>query len=246
MLQDAFSAHFYNSGMLTTARQNSALTRHNFCRWHQHNGPDLKQWRGVQNGYREHNIVSWQKHLPEYQQNEGDSWRLQVVGGLHATVCINGTEGEVVKIFKFLSVNIANLFRSSHINAMVKKTHQWLFPQTTKGIRHVFNFGGCTVESILSGCITTWFANCSAKTRSNCRKPYRKRQKSYKDKIFFTFSQEAITDISFQGAESAFRTRMRNSERWTKGKEMLKNSNDCNRTGKVLYFLTYYMERDKK
>eukprot|EP00061_Rhincodon_typus_P003161 g19435.t1 len=71
-------------------------------------------------------------------------------GGEHAPIYINRTEVETVESIKFLRVTITeNLFWTSHIDATVKKTQQRLF------------FLRCTIESILSGCITAWYGNCS-------------------------------------------------------------------------------------
>ena len=69
-------------------------------------------------------------------------------------------------------VHITNkLSRSKHTKTIVKRTRQHLFP-----LRRLKRFGmghqilkmfySCTVESILTGCIATWYGNCSASDRN--------------------------------------------------------------------------------
>ncbi len=73
--------------------------------------------------------------------------------------------------FKFLGVQITeDLTWSAHTDAVLKKAHQRLF-----FLRRLRKFGTspsilrsfytCTVESILTGCITTWFRNSTAGNR---------------------------------------------------------------------------------
>uniref|UniRef100_A0A4W5NY43 Reverse transcriptase domain-containing protein n=1 Tax=Hucho hucho TaxID=62062 RepID=A0A4W5NY43_9TELE len=73
---------------------------------------------------------------------------------------------ERVESFKFLGVHITNkLSWSKHTKKAVKRARQCLFP-----IRRLKRFGikklySCTIESIMTGCITTWYGNCSASDR---------------------------------------------------------------------------------
>ncbi len=73
--------------------------------------------------------------------------------------------------FKFLGVHITeDLTWSAHTDAVLKKSHQRLF-----FLRLLRKFGmspsilrsfyTCTVESILTGCITAWFGNSTAGNR---------------------------------------------------------------------------------
>ncbi len=73
--------------------------------------------------------------------------------------------------FKFLGVHITeDLTWSTHTDAVLKKAHQRLF-----FLRRLRKFGmspsilrsfyTCTVESILTGCITAWFGNSTAGNR---------------------------------------------------------------------------------
>eukprot|EP00061_Rhincodon_typus_P002366 g17348.t1 len=94
-------------------------------------------------------------------------------GGEHAPIYINGTETERVKSIKFLRVMITdNLFWTSHVDAMVKKAQLRLFflrhlRKFSMSIMSLTNFYKYTIESILSGCITAWYDNCSAQ---DCKK----------------------------------------------------------------------------
>ncbi len=89
----------------------------------------------------------------------------------HTPITIDKTPEERVNSFKFLSVHITeDLTWSTHTDAVLKKTHQRLF-----FLRRLRKFGmspsilrsfyTCTVESILTGCITAWFENSTAGNR---------------------------------------------------------------------------------
>ena len=61
-------------------------------------------------------------------------------------------------------VHITNKLESKHTKTVVKRARQSLFP-----LRKLKTFGmgpekfyTCTIESILTGCITAWYGNCSA------------------------------------------------------------------------------------
>eukprot|EP00061_Rhincodon_typus_P002227 g16944.t1 len=94
-------------------------------------------------------------------------------GGKHTPIYINGTEVERVNSTKFLGVMITdNLSWTSHVDAIVKKAQQRLFflrllRKFDASIRSLTNFYRCTIESILSGCTTAWYGNCSAQ---DCKK----------------------------------------------------------------------------
>eukprot|EP00061_Rhincodon_typus_P001571 g15166.t1 len=83
-------------------------------------------------------------------------------GGEHAPIYINGAEVERGNSIKFLRVTITNnLSWISNGDATVKKAQQHLFflRQLRKfdvSIKTLTNFYRCTIESILSGCITAW------------------------------------------------------------------------------------------
>ena len=79
---------------------------------------------------------------------------------------------EQVESVKFLGVHITNkLTWSKHTKTVVKKARQCLFPlrrlkRFGMGPHILKKFYSCTIESILTGCITAWYGNCSA---SECK-----------------------------------------------------------------------------
>ncbi|XP_055747902.1 uncharacterized protein LOC129829915 isoform X1 [Salvelinus fontinalis] len=86
----------------------------------------------------------------------------------HPPIHIEGSAVEKVESFKFLGVhNTDKLKWSTHTDSVVKKVQQRLF-----NLRRMKKFGlspktltnyyRCTIESILSGCITAWYDNCTA------------------------------------------------------------------------------------
>ncbi len=90
---------------------------------------------------------------------------------VHTPITIDKTPVERVSSFKFLGVHITeDLTWSAHTDAVLKKAHQRLF-----FLRQLRKFGTspsifrsfytCTVESILTGCITAWFVNSTAGNR---------------------------------------------------------------------------------
>ncbi len=87
---------------------------------------------------------------------------------VHTPITIDKTPVERVSSFKFLSVHITeDLTWSAHTDAVLKKAHQRLFflrrlrkLGTSPSIFR--SFYTCTVESILTGCITAWFGNSTA------------------------------------------------------------------------------------
>eukprot|EP00061_Rhincodon_typus_P006385 g26976.t1 len=64
-------------------------------------------------------------------------------------------------------MTIDNLSSTFHVDAMVKKAQQrFLFLGRLRkfgmSIRILINVYRCTIENILSRCITAWYCNCSA------------------------------------------------------------------------------------
>ena len=86
----------------------------------------------------------------------------------HAPIFIEGAEVEQVDSFKFLGVHIINkLTWSKQTKTAVKRARQNLFPlwrlkRFGIGPQILKRFYSCTIESILTGCITAWYGNCSA------------------------------------------------------------------------------------
>ncbi|KAK3548184.1 hypothetical protein QTP70_005192 [Hemibagrus guttatus] len=89
----------------------------------------------------------------------------------YQTPVINKSPVERVDSFRYLGVHITqDLSWSCHINTVVKKAQQRLyhlrrlrdFRLPSKVLR---NFYSCTIESILTGNITTWFRNSTMQDR---------------------------------------------------------------------------------
>ncbi len=83
----------------------------------------------------------------------------------HTPITIDKTPVERVNSFKFLGVHITeDLTWSAHTDAVLMKAHQRLFflrrlRKFGTSPRIIRSFYTCTVESILTGCITAWFGN---------------------------------------------------------------------------------------
>uniref|UniRef100_A0AAX7TU86 Alkylated DNA repair protein AlkB homologue 8 N-terminal domain-containing protein n=1 Tax=Astatotilapia calliptera TaxID=8154 RepID=A0AAX7TU86_ASTCA len=88
----------------------------------------------------------------------------------HPPIYIKGMAVERVSSFKFLGVDISeDLIWTTNCSKLVKKAHQRLFLRTLRK-NHLssdilVNFYHCTIESILTNCITVWYGNCSASDR---------------------------------------------------------------------------------
>uniref|UniRef100_A0A669BHJ9 Reverse transcriptase domain-containing protein n=1 Tax=Oreochromis niloticus TaxID=8128 RepID=A0A669BHJ9_ORENI len=91
--------------------------------------------------------------------------------GVHTPITINGAAVERVSSFRFLGVHLAeDLTWSVHINKTVKKAQQRLFflrrlKRFGMSPRILRTFYRCAIESILTGCITTWYGNSTAYNR---------------------------------------------------------------------------------
>ena len=89
-----------------------------------------------------------------------------------ALISIDGAVVERVESFKFLGVHITNkLSWSKHTKTVMKRAQQNLIPHRRlktfgMGSQLLKRFYSCTIESILTsiltGCITAWYGNCSA------------------------------------------------------------------------------------
>ncbi len=89
----------------------------------------------------------------------------------HTPITIDKTPVERVTSFKFLGIHITeDLTWSAHTDAVLKKAHQRLFflrrlRKFGTSPRILRSFYTCTVESILTGCITAWYGNSTAGNR---------------------------------------------------------------------------------
>ena len=90
----------------------------------------------------------------------------------HRPIHIDGTAVEKVESFKFLGVHVTDKLKwSTHTDSVVKKVQQHLLqPQEVEEIWLD------TIESILSGCITAWYRNCTARNRRALQRVVRSAQ----------------------------------------------------------------------
>uniref|UniRef100_A0AAZ3R676 Alkylated DNA repair protein AlkB homologue 8 N-terminal domain-containing protein n=1 Tax=Oncorhynchus tshawytscha TaxID=74940 RepID=A0AAZ3R676_ONCTS len=100
----------------------------------------------------------------------------------HPPIHIDGTVVERVVSFKFLGVHITDKLNwSTHTDSIVKKAQQRLFnlrrlKKFGLSPKALTNFYRCTIESILSCCITSWYGNCSAHNRKALQRVVRSAQ----------------------------------------------------------------------
>ena len=100
----------------------------------------------------------------------------------YVPILINRAEVEQVESFKFLGVHITNnLTWSKHTKTVVKRARQNLFPlrrlkRFGMGPEILKRFYSCNIESILTGCITAWYGNCSASDRKALQRVVRTAQ----------------------------------------------------------------------
>ncbi len=89
----------------------------------------------------------------------------------HTPITIDKTPVERINSFKFLGVHITeDLTWSAHTDAVLKKANQCIFflRRLRKFVMSpsiLRSFYTCTVEIILTGCITAWFGNSTAGNR---------------------------------------------------------------------------------
>uniref|UniRef100_A0AAZ3PMN4 Reverse transcriptase domain-containing protein n=2 Tax=Oncorhynchus tshawytscha TaxID=74940 RepID=A0AAZ3PMN4_ONCTS len=101
----------------------------------------------------------------------------------HPPIHIDGTVVERVASFKFLGIPITDKLNwSTHTDSIVKKAQQRLFnlrrlKKFGLSPKALTNFYRCTIESILAGCITAWYGNCSAHNRKALRRVVRSAQR---------------------------------------------------------------------
>ncbi|TWW76323.1 putative RNA-directed DNA polymerase from transposon BS [Takifugu flavidus] len=95
---------------------------------------------------------------------------------IHPPIHINGAAVERVSSFKFLGIHLSqDLTWTTNCSSLVKKAHQRLFSLRTLKKHHLssdvlVNFYRCTIESILTSCVTVWYGNCSASDRKALQK----------------------------------------------------------------------------
>ena len=107
------------------------------------------------------NVIKTKEMIVDYRKRRTEQ----------APILIDGTVVDQVECFKFLGVHIPNkLTLSKHTKTVVKMARQNLFPlrRLTRfgmGPQILKRFYSCTIESILTSCITAWYGNCSASNR---------------------------------------------------------------------------------
>uniref|UniRef100_A0A8C9VFB8 Reverse transcriptase domain-containing protein n=1 Tax=Scleropages formosus TaxID=113540 RepID=A0A8C9VFB8_SCLFO len=97
----------------------------------------------------------------------------------HTPITISGSPVERVTSFKFLGVHITeDLTWTTHTNAVVKKAHQRLFflrrlRKLRMNQKILKTFYTCAVESIITGCITSWYGNSTGLNRRSLQRVVR-------------------------------------------------------------------------
>ncbi len=85
----------------------------------------------------------------------------------HTPNYIDGAEVECVANFKFLGVHLSeDLSWTLNTSILIKKARQHLYFLRILREAHLsphilLNFYHCTIESILTNCITVWYGNCT-------------------------------------------------------------------------------------
>uniref|UniRef100_A0A673Y8U9 Reverse transcriptase domain-containing protein n=1 Tax=Salmo trutta TaxID=8032 RepID=A0A673Y8U9_SALTR len=120
---------------------------------------DLAMW--CQDNNLSLNVIKTKKMIVDYRKRRTK----------HASILIDGAVVEKVESFKFLGVHITNkLSWSKHTKRVVKRAQHSLFSlrrlkRFGMGPQILKKFYSCTIGSILTGCITAWYGNCSASDR---------------------------------------------------------------------------------
>jgi hypothetical protein len=118
----------------------------------------------------------------------------------HTPTHIDGTAVEKVESFKFLGVHITDYLKwISHTDSVVKKVQQCLFKlrrlkKFVLAPKTLTNFYRCTIESILSGCITTWYRNRTTHNRVVCPTHHREQTTCPSGRLHHLMSKEDQKD----------------------------------------------------
>ncbi|KAM9404490.1 uncharacterized protein ACWYII_028318 [Salvelinus alpinus] len=131
---------------------------------------DLAVW--CQDNNLSLNVIKTKEMIVDYKKKRTE----------HARLLFDRAAVEQVESFKFLGVHITNkLTWSKHTMTVVKRARQNLFPlrrlkRFGMGPQILKRFYSCTIESILTGCITAWYGNCSASDRKALQRVVRAAQ----------------------------------------------------------------------
>ena len=99
-----------------------------------------------------------------------------------APINIDRAVEEQLESFRFLGVHITNkLSWSKYTKTVVTRARQHIVPLRRLNIfcmgpQILKKLYSCTIESILTGCITTWYGNCSASDRKALQRVVRTAQ----------------------------------------------------------------------
>ncbi|KAM9411203.1 uncharacterized protein ACWYII_026026 [Salvelinus alpinus] len=130
----------------------------------------------------------------------------------HPPSHIEGIAVEKVESFKLVGVHITDKLKwSTHTDSVVKKAQQYLFnlrrlKKFGLSPKTLTNFYRCTIESILSGCITAWYGNCTSLNRKALQRVMR--------------SAQRITGVKLPGLHDTYSTRCHR-----KAKKIIKDNN---------------------
>jgi hypothetical protein len=128
---------------------------------------DLAMW--CQDNNLSLNMIKTKEMIMDYRKRRAE----------HAPILRNGAVVEQFESFKFLGVYITNkLSWSKHIKTVVKRARQSLgrLKRFDLGPQILKKLYSCTIESILIGCITVWYSNCSASDRKTLQRVVRMAQ----------------------------------------------------------------------
>ncbi|KAK3521947.1 hypothetical protein QTP70_020048, partial [Hemibagrus guttatus] len=119
------------------------------------------------------NVEKMKEMVADFRRAQGD----------HSPLNINGSNVEIIKSTKFLSVHLAeDLTWSLNTSSITKKAQQRLNFLRRLRKAHLpplilTTFYRGTIESILSSCITAWFRNCTVSDRKTLKRIMRTAEK---------------------------------------------------------------------
>ena len=96
----------------------------------------------------------------------------------HPSIHIEGTAVEKVESFKFLGIHITNKLKwCTHTDSVVKKAQQrlfnlWRLKKFGLSPKTLTNLYRCTIDSIVSGCVTAWYGNCTVLNRDGLQRTF--------------------------------------------------------------------------
>ncbi|XP_021458466.2 uncharacterized protein LOC110523778 [Oncorhynchus mykiss] len=108
----------------------------------------------------------------------------------HSPIQIDGVAEERVKSVKFLGLHVPDDLKwSLHTDRVVKEAQQHLFNLWT-----LTNFYRCTIDSMLAGCITSWYDNCTVRSRRALQRVLWSSQRITRGLPFRTATAPGVTE----------------------------------------------------